>query len=68
MKVKIFDSTAISIAKMDNTTLTIHFTSGGVYKYLDVPEEESEGLFAASSAGHYYSTKIRGKYKTERVE
>lgn len=67
MKVKIFNSSAIMLAKSDNRTLTITFTSGGKYKYDDVPEDVIDAFWNAESAGQFYHRNIRGQYKQERV-
>lgn len=67
MKVRIFNSSAIKLAKSDNRTLTITFTSGGEYKYDDVPEDVVNAFWKADSAGQFYHRNIKGQYKWEKV-
>lgn len=67
MKVRIFNSSAIKLAKSYNRTLTIAFTSGGEYKYDDVPEDVVNAFWKADSAGQFYHRNIKGQYKWEKV-
>lgn len=68
MKIKMFDSSAISYAKRDNDKLTISFNSGNKYIYNGVPAEVIDGLWEAESAGSYFYKNIRGQYNTQKVE
>lgn len=68
MKIKMFDSSAISYAKRDNDKLTISFTSGKKYEYNGVPAEVIDGFWNAESAGNYFYKNIRGQYNTQKVE
>ena len=47
--------------------LELEFKNGGIYRYRDVPREIFEGLMAATSKGHYFLERIRGKFDYERV-
>lgn len=67
IKVKIFNSSAISVAKRDEERLTITFSSGGKYYYDYVPSEIIDGLWNAESAGRYYHENIRGKFASEKI-
>jgi len=49
-------------------TLVLAFTSGAVYSYAGFPAEVHEGLLAAPSAGRFFSTEIRDRYPTRRLE
>jgi hypothetical protein len=46
----------------DSKELTIIFHGNRLYHYHDVPEDVAHGLGTAASAGHYFSTKIKGKF------
>ncbi len=49
--------------------LTIEFTSGGVYDYLEVPESVYEGLKAAPSKGEYVTQSVKkAGFKFEKAE
>lgn len=67
MTIKIFNSSAIMLAKRENDMLTICFTSGGKYKYDSIPEDVIDGLWNAESAGQYFHRNIRGKYDAVKV-
>lgn len=67
MTIKIFNSSAISVAKRENNMLTITFTSGGKYKYDSIPEDVIDGLWNAESAGQYFHRNIKGKYVATKL-
>ena len=48
--------------------LTIAFTSGDIYAYLDVPPIEAEGLGTAASKGRFFASRIRDRFKFERLK
>ena len=48
-------------------TLEITFNTGRIYRYLDVPKEEFEGVLAASSKGSYMHANIIDCYPYEQV-
>lgn len=62
-KIKRIPVTSSNIASIGynakNKTLEIEFTHGGIFRYLDVPEEEYEGLMNASSIESYYYHNIK---------
>ena len=43
--------------------LTVHFVSGRIYDYLDVPRTEYAALVAAPSKGRYFNVRIRNRYR-----
>jgi len=51
----------------DSSTLEIEFNSGSIYRYLDVPESEYEGLMDAGSKGRYLNRNIKGRYEDIKV-
>jgi len=48
-------------------TLEVEFHSGAIYRYYDVPERTYTELLRATSKGRYFSARIRGKHRFERV-
>lgn len=48
----------------EELTLTL---KGGMYKYFDVPKQVFSDLLSADSAGKYFHSNIRGKFKTEKL-
>ena len=43
--------------------LEIEFTSGEVYRYLDVPASVHAGLMGATSHGEYFNDHIRDRFE-----
>jgi hypothetical protein len=43
----------------ENSILEIQFNHGGVYQYLDVPENVYDGLMNADSHGQYFDRNIK---------
>jgi KTSC domain-containing protein len=50
-----------------NRALEVQFTSGAVYRYLDVPTRVVEGLATAPSIGRYVARNVRSCYRYRRV-
>lgn len=50
-----------------NRALEVQFTSGAVYRYLDVPSRVVDGLATASSIGRYVAVNVRNAYRFRRV-
>ncbi len=51
----------------DKKALLIEFKTGGRYVYENVPIELYEAFGRADSAGKFFFTNIRGKYKFSRL-
>ncbi|MDD5218099.1 MAG: KTSC domain-containing protein [Candidatus Omnitrophica bacterium] len=51
----------------DVHALEIAFRSGGVYRYLDVPEGVYQALMSAPSYGNYFRDYIKNNFKYEKV-
>ena len=50
----------------DTRTLEVHFHSGRVYDYFDVPLETYEALLTAPSIGTYFNQMIKPQFQCER--
>lgn len=63
------DSEALSSVGYDTArrVLEVEFTSGRIYQYFDVPRHEVERLLAARSRGHYFSERVRDRYRYAAV-
>jgi len=48
-------------------TLEVEFTSGSIYQYFDVPENEYERLMNAASKGRYFNQNIKDCYRYKQV-
>jgi hypothetical protein len=51
----------------DNHTLTIHYVSGMVYEYLEVPEAVFDELKQSKSKGTYLNKFIKGRFDYRKV-
>lgn len=60
-------SSNISSVGYENDTLEIHFHSGGIYQFQDVPRSVYEGLLAAPSKGKYFHKHIKDRYQSIRL-
>ena len=69
MKREHVDSSSLSSMGYDprSHTLEVEFHNGGVYRYLDVPEEEWSGLRAADSLGRYLNSRIKPRFRWRKV-
>ena len=62
-------SREIAIIGYDDKTskLEIAFRRGGVYRYLDVPEDIYKAFLSAESHGSYFQDKIKDKFDFVKV-
>jgi len=51
----------------ETRTLEVVFTTGGIYRYFNIPKEVHEGLMVAESKGHYMHTHVLNSYPYERI-
>lgn len=61
-------STNLSSVGYQNSILEIGFKSGGIYQYRGVSEHTYHELMRAASKGQYFSTYIKDKYATQRIQ
>jgi hypothetical protein len=47
--------------------LEVQFPDGDVYRYFEFPAFLYRGLMLAASKGHFFNTRIAGRYRYERV-
>lgn len=47
--------------------LRVHFVSGNIYDYLEVPLKVYEAMKRSGSKGTFLNTRIKGKYEFEQV-
>lgn len=51
-----------------NEILEIEFLSGGIYQYLDVPEDVYDELMEADSHGKYFASNIKDVYEFVKIK
>ena len=63
------DSTNLDAIRYDTQQedLYVRFKNGKTYKYEQVPSEEAEALYHASSPGQYLRDNIIGTYNAQRM-
>lgn len=63
--------TSTNIARLEydpeTAVLKVEFRSGRTYAYADVPYDVVNAFIAASSAGKFFNSTIRGAYKESQV-
>lgn len=67
--VDLFDSKAIAMFAydLDSKHLVIHFKTGGVYVYQDVPRAIFDGFREAPSKGEFFQSRIRDRFDGRRL-
>ncbi len=59
-RIPVASSCVVSVGYDPGTlTLEIEFTSGAVYQYTDVPQEEYDGFVKSESKGMYYNARLK---------
>ena len=63
------NSSSINYVEYDpqSESLEIEFVSGGVYRYIKVPQSVYDSFMSASSKGRYYHDYIKGKYTSTQI-
>jgi hypothetical protein len=63
------DSSSLSSVGYDagSETLEVEFRNGGVYRYLEVPEDAWRSLQSAESKGSYLNTHIKPSYRYRQL-
>jgi hypothetical protein len=63
------DSSSLASAGYDPAAhvLEVEFKNGGVYQYLEVPDEEYEEFIAAPSKGRYLNTEIKPNHPARKL-
>jgi lysyl-tRNA synthetase, class II len=69
MEVHPLSSSVLSAVAYDGDTqlLEVRFQTGRIYRYRDIPREIFEPLLTAPSAGQYFNTHIRDRYRAELI-
>lgn len=67
----VFSSTVIRVANFcqlrEGSYLDIDFMNSTAYRYFDVPASTYDAFVAASSAGRFFHSGIRNRYRCERI-
>lgn len=69
MNVKSVSSTNVAGIGYDDTsaTLEVHFTSGAIYQYFNVPRYTYDAFMNSSSKGQYLNQHIKNAYRYMRL-
>lgn len=60
-------SSDIQSVGYENGTLEVAFHSGGIYQYLNVPENVYRNFMCSSSHGQYFHAHIKDVYRTIKI-
>jgi hypothetical protein len=62
-------STAISSVGFNtDNTLEVRFSSGGTYRFFNVPQTTVEQLLSSDSIGSFFSDNISGRFRSRKVK
>lgn len=61
------ESSVIAEIGYEDEVMEVRFTSGGLYRYFDVPPEVCLDFLRADSKGAFFNQEIRGEYPCRRV-
>jgi hypothetical protein len=63
------DSSSLASVGYDGRshTLEVQFRNGGVYQYLEVPEDEVRGFLTSESLGRYLNENIKESYPCRKL-
>ena len=69
MRCRIMSSNAVADIGYDRARerLTVRFTTGRVYEYVDVPAEVAASFQSAFSKGTFFNTYIRDRYDFREI-
>ncbi|HEV2791722.1 MAG TPA: KTSC domain-containing protein [Solirubrobacterales bacterium] len=62
------ESSSIDSVGYEKKVLEVCFRNGGLYQYLDVPEQMLALLMQAESKGRFFNQHIRGAYPCVRLK
>lgn len=63
------ESTAISSVGFNtDSTLEVRFTSGGTYRFFNVPQTTVEQLLSSDTIGRFFADNISGRFRSRRVK
>lgn len=63
------ESSVIAAVGYDHGTmmLEVEFKNGGIYRYENVPYSVAEALFTARSVGQFFSSRVRDRFRSRKV-
>lgn len=67
-KFTVQSSAISSVGFNTDNTLEVRFSSGGTYRYFDVPQQTVEQLLGSDSIGSFFSENISGQFRSRRVK
>jgi hypothetical protein len=69
MRCRVMPSSVVAVISYDDSRerLTVTFTTGRVYEYVDVPAEVAASFQSAFSKGAFFNTYIRDRYDFREI-
>lgn len=61
-------SAIASVGFNTNNTLEVRFTSGGTYRFFNVPQTTVEQMLSCDTIGGFFADNISGKFRSRRVK
>lgn len=67
-KMTVQSSAISSVGFNTDNTLEVRFSSGGTYRYFNVPQTTVEQMLSCDSIGTFFSNNISGQFRSRRVK
>lgn len=67
-KMTVQSSAISSVGFNTDNTLEVRFSSGGTYRYFNVPQTTVEQMLSSDSIGTFFSSNISGRFRSRRVK
>lgn len=66
-KFTVQSSAISSVGYNDENTLEVRFSSGGTYRFFNVPQSTVEQMLSSDSIGSFFATNISGRFLSRRI-
>jgi hypothetical protein len=66
-KFSVQSSAISSVGYNDESTLEVRFSSGGTYRYFNVPQDTVEKMLSSDSIGSFFASNINGRFLSRRI-
>lgn len=67
-KVTVQSKAIASVGFNTDNTLEVRFSSGGTYRFFNVPQQTVEQMLSADSIGTFFTDNISGNFRSRRVK
>lgn len=68
LKQTVQSSAIASVGFNTDNTLEVRFTSGGTYRFFNVPQTTVEQMLSCDTIGGFFAENISGRFRSRRVK